>query len=525
MKQTWSLPDIFDLEYCFHLDRGTSEAQLHKRDRSVFLAMDSSPEKFQPDSSSLLHSWLNARRTSLKEDTDQTLPGPGITEAVRLVLIIFPLIGLGIGVISGLAFFSYSGTTPVNVFHFLFIFIFSQLLLILLLLCRLSLRFLGIARQWFPLLFKLYTACIAKITERLSKRLRTSFTADTRDRYRQILGLIRSTHYKYGLVLYWPLFAMAQRALIGFNLGLLGASFFRIATSDLAFGWQSTIQLSSETLYSLVKVLALPWSWVIPPEIAYPSLTAIEGSRIVLKDGIYHLATQDLISWWPFLLMNLFVYGLLFRVVMAIIAKYYTNHRLSSITFDTTDAHSVLRRMQSPLVSTQASSESKKGTTVASYQPQDTSRSGDEITPTTSFPVLVMIAQDIAEKNNVEVFLSFIRKHGFTITETMSVLADYGSDQNLLDHLNSNKSDTNSGVFLILESWMPPIGEVIGFIDHLRAAVGGTAPLYIGLVGKPIPGNPPSRPASGELAIWQQKIDSLADPNVKIIPYEYDGST
>ena len=210
---------------------------------------------------------------------------------------------------------------------------------------------------------------------------------------------------------------------------------------------------------------------------------------------------------------------------MAVIAKYYTNHRLSSITFDTADALSVLRRMQSPLVSTQASSESKRETSIDSYQQQDASHIDDEIAPTSSFPVLVLIAEDIAEKNNVPAFLSFIRKQGFTITETMSVLADYGSDQNVLDNLNSNKTDTTSGVFLMLESWMPPIGEVIGFMDRLRAAVGDSTPIYIGLVGKPMPGNPLRSPASGELTIWQQKIDSLADPHLKIIPYENDGST
>ena len=35
---------------------------------------------------------------------------------------------------------------------------------------------------------------------------------------------------------------------------------------------------------------------------------------MVLKEGIYHLTTPDLVSWWPFLLLAVCFYGFLPRI-------------------------------------------------------------------------------------------------------------------------------------------------------------------------------------------------------------------
>ena len=78
----------------------------------------------------------------------------------------------------------------------------------------------------------------------------------------------------------------------------------QVVTADIAFGWQSTIQFSSDAVYTFVKIFSLPWSWIEPLSIVNPTYAQIQGSRMVLKDGIYHLATPDLVSWWPFLLLS-----------------------------------------------------------------------------------------------------------------------------------------------------------------------------------------------------------------------------
>jgi hypothetical protein len=248
MKSHWTYSDIFDLEYFFHRDQDVNDSLLHQRDRSIFLGLQKQAVDKPTRQETLLLSWLKENRKLLPEETRASLPGPLIDEALRLMMVLVPLFGIIAGLLGGLAFFSYSGTTPVNVFHFLFLFIFTQLFLVLLLLLRSFLKRFGLIKQSFPLTFRLYTTLTARLVSRFQHRLRTAVPGSSRATYQQVLGLAKTVHQKYGLLLYWPFFSISQRTLVGFNAGLLGATLFRLTTSDLAFGWQSTIQFSSTAL-------------------------------------------------------------------------------------------------------------------------------------------------------------------------------------------------------------------------------------------------------------------------------------
>jgi hypothetical protein len=70
----------------------------------------------------------------------------------------------------------------------------------------------------------------------------------------------------------WPLFLQAQLFGVAVNVGLLLITLFKIATVDLAFGWQTTLKLGAEGLNSLVQLVALPWSWLLPEQISAPTL-------------------------------------------------------------------------------------------------------------------------------------------------------------------------------------------------------------------------------------------------------------
>ena len=523
MKSHWTYSDIFDLEYFFHRDQDVNDSLLHQRDRSIFLGLQKQAVDEPTRQETLLFSWLKENRKLLSEETRASLPGPLIGEALRLMMALFPLFGVIAGLLAGLAFFSYSGTTPVNVFHFLFLFIFTQLLLVLFLLLRSFLKHFGLIKQSFPLMFRLYTALAARLASRLQYRLRTSIAGPKRDTYDQLVGLAKKVHYKYGLLLYWPLFSISQRTLVGFNAGLLGATLFRVTTSDLAFGWQSTIQFSSATLYKGVHVLALPWSWLFPKEIAYPSLTAIEGSRIILKDGIYNLATQDLVSWWPFLILCLVVYGLLFRILLMLLAHYYQHRCLHNIKLDSTDGLSVMRRMQSPIVSTQAAASiDNKKSKVNEHSAYNPAQDHGSATLSGSFPLMLLTAYDVSKQFDLSPFISFIQQRGFTVDQQEIMMRDYRSDQSLLARIEEKNLDKNVGMFLLMESWMPPIGEVFGFIKKLRTAVHRSTPIYVGLIGKPADTGTLTSPLPGDCKIWKQKLDALSDPFLKIFPYSED---
>jgi len=526
MKPLWTYSDIFDLEYFFHRDQGVLDSQLHGRDRSIFLELENKEMAGLSEHQTLLLFWVKENRKMLNPEAARSLPGPLIEEALRLVKTLLPLFGLIAGLLAGLAFFSYSGTTPVNVFHFIFLFIFSQLLLVLILLFRVLLSGAGLIKQSFPLSFKLYTSVAARIAGRLQRRLRAAVPGTGRVSYQQIVGLAKKVHFKYGSLLYWPLFSMSQRALVGFNAGLLIATLFRVTTSDLAFGWQSTVQFSSDALYKGVKLLALPWSWVFPENISYPSLAAIEGSRIILKDGIYHLATQDLVSWWPFLLLCLLVYGLLFRIVLTLVAHTFQQVCLRAINLESSDALSVIRRMQSPLLSTQAAAGDLKTSQRHENNGDDTFQDRQTtVNNQVPFPLLLIAASDIERQVELSPVLAFLQRRGFTVDRQESMMHDYSSDQQLLSRIAELNLESDVGIFLLMESWMPPIGEVSAFIKKLRSCTHQNTPIYVGLVGKPTKTHPFTSPKPQECTIWKQKLDAFADPFLKIFPYSEDENT
>ena len=526
MKPIWTYSDIFDLEYFFHRDQGVSDSLLHQRDRSICLALDKKEVGEQASPSVLLSAWLKEQRKRSTGEAAGELPGAPVAEALRLMLALLPIFAALAGLLSGWAFFSYAGTTPVNVFHFLFLFIFSQFVLALLLLLRLSLNLTGLLKQSFPITFKLYTALGARLADRIRQRIRTSVSGAKRDTYQQILGFAGTVHRKYGLLLYWPLFSLSQRTLVGFNAGLLGASLFRVTTSDLAFGWQSTIQFSSAALHNVVKILALPWSWLFPEDLAYPSLSAIEGSRIILKDGIYHLATENLVSWWPFLLLCLLTYGLLFRVLLTVFASWCQRRALRNINLDNSEGLSVIRRMQTPLVSTQAAVKNNSAPLNNLSQDDTISQHHHEFARVSApFPLMLLIACDISSQFDLGPFLLFLQQRGFTVEHQETMLQDYPSDQALLQRIKENRPGSKVGIFLLLEAWMPPIGEVFAFIRNLRGTIHDSSPIYIGLVGKPTPDRTFTAPAAQDCAVWKQKLDALSDPYVKIFPYTADDNS
>ena len=118
----------------------------------------------------------------------------------------------------------------------------------------------------------------------------------------------------------------------------------------MAFGWQSTVQVSEGVVHSIVKWLAVPWSWFIPPELAHPTLAQIEGSRLVLKDGIYHLVTPDLVAWWPFLCFAVLFYGLLPRIVLFFFGRVTRKYLLDKIELTHGACDQLVDRMTTPQV-------------------------------------------------------------------------------------------------------------------------------------------------------------------------------
>jgi hypothetical protein len=515
MKTNWQYKDIIDLEYFCHRDSDADDDGLHLRDRNIFLEDQDQPGgETASTPRNLIRLWISKRRQQDFPGPDRKSPGAIFGDAYLLARNLAIIKGLLVGLVAGFSFFTYTGTTPVNVFHFLLLFVVSQMALVgFLLLAWLLHRLLPGLRlpSFYAVLFR---GMMAKMVAFFHKQWLRTVAADQRVSVNQAFGICKARSTVYGSLFYWPLFALSQLFAIGFNIGLLAATLIKILTSDLAFGWQSTLQFSAEAIHRAVMLVALPWSWFVPQASSYPSLAEIEGSRIILKEGIYHLTTGNLIAWWPFLVFCLLFYGLFIRTTLFVIGKIMEHSSLKNLQLDTPACLALIRRMQTPLVSTQAQPELEKTT------PEEYPRLKKLTVPQSAAHLLdqvALIPDDIYDLCPEEEIAPLLQKRGFSLAEVHRFMVSYDKDRQLLQLLTEKEWKPGEGLFILMEGWMVPLVDFLSYLKELRAVLPKNTIINLGLVGKPNAASfAPLAPE--DYTLWKKKIAAVGDPYLTIFP-------
>jgi len=518
----WSIRDIIDFEYFFYRDAAAysdeQQQHLNKRDRAIYLesVRPQAENDGAPDRRFILRTWLNQRRKQEGAET-AVLPGESFESLYSSFRILFILAGIILGGGAGLSFLSYTGARPLNVFVYLFVFVFSQLLLLLLLFIFSAYRLQKKTLSFSPLyraIGRFMLAVLLWVRSRMSEKMR----AEHRSKVQAALGFIMNRGRTYGILFLLPVFILTQLFALGFNLGLLAITLFKVITADIAFGWQSTLRLSPEAVHGLVQKIALPWSWLISPDIAHPSLAQIEGSRIILKEGIYHLATPDLASWWPFLCFSVLVYGLLPRLLFFAGGFVLQQQKLSTIKFRQGDYEQLLLRMTSPLVTTRGSDpescDSSPEEEESAYNGNGTAADINAITRN----LLVLVPGDIYDAcTEGEIQAAVQQRFNTLVTKTIRIEEEYETDLSILTGLKNNIDPANTDILLIQEAWQPPITEYLNFIKNLRIDIGHGPCLRIGLTGKPMPGRIFTPIQEENRKIWARKITAIGDPCIYVV--------
>jgi hypothetical protein len=353
--------------------------------------------------------------------------------------------------------------------------------------------------------------------QKIEAKTEATLSAQHRNAARTIAGLLKENKSIYGTVFHWPFFIVAQVFGIGFNVGILSATFLNILGSDLAFGWQSTVRLSTEAVYHMVKFFATPWRGFVPPHLAYPTLDQIEGSRIVLKEGIYRLATTDLTAWWPFLCLSVLFYGLLPRIIL-LIAGYALQYRaLNRIGFHHRACDQLIRRMLTPTVTTSGLSQ---GRSISHQSPpprqQSISPLKQEMVPNQPPQLVPLIHEDIFNRCEDEELQTVARNMGdISHEKKIKISGDFDEDKPLFDMVSEEIMKDEGPDFLLLqEAWQPPIQETHLFLKELRRYFGTKTKIYVGLIGKPAPDSIFTEVEDRDFIIWEQALFSMGDPYV-----------
>lgn len=518
----WRIRDIIDLEFFFYQDAVSQSVEnkkyLHERDRNIFLdsVMPAIKAAETPDRQFIIKTWLNRRREAENAQT-AVLPGEGVESLFATLRFIFLAAGLVFGAASGASFLIYTGASPVNVLVYLSVFVIFQLFLLLLLFALSTYRLYRRSPLTSSPLYSLISRFMLRMLLSARNRVAQKMSADQRLQAESLFGAMVGKTRSYGMLFFLPVFIVTQLFALGCNLGLLSATLFKVVTADIAFGWQSTIQLSPAALHALVRKIALPWSWAVPGDMAFPTLAQIEGSRIILKEGIYHLSTPNLVSWWPFLCLAVLFYGLLPRLVLFLGAACAQRRYLGSLDFRQGNYEQLLQRMTTPLVTTRGQTADAAG--VAANQPEPAPltpvQSAVEAKITTGKNLLVMIPDEIyAACMREEIQPVVNRGSAYATQEIIRINQDYAADRQMLADMGNRPRMGQTDILIIQEAWQPPIMESIDFIKQLRQAVGHGPCIRIGLIGKPRPDTVFTPAKEENQKIWAQKITAMGDPGI-----------
>lgn len=334
--------------------------------------------------------------------------------------------------------------------------------------------------------------------------------------FERVMGVIKTQSKTYGFLFYWPIFLLFQLFGIGFNLGLLATTLFKISTSDLAFGWQSTIQLSGAAIHQVTKFLSFPWRSFVPADIAHPSLQEIEGSRIILKDTIFHLSTIDLIAWWPFLVFCLLCYGFFFRLVFWGFAKVMERHSLKKVNLNTAHCLRLLRRMQTPVVTTQAGPEAGKNNSPAESHSQKVHKQ-ETIARIQFAQLIALVPDEIYHICTKELIQPHAQKRGLSIYSIHRFMENYDKDQELLNILKEKDWSKGQELLIIMEGWMVPLVDFLTYLKQLRQLLPPESMIHLGLVGCPEDENLTVIKET-DYNIWKQKVMAHSDPYLDLFP-------
>jgi len=290
---------------------------------------------------------------------------------------------------------------------------------------------------------------------------------------------------------------------------VLCATLLKVLGTDIAFGWQSTLQVGAHLVFDLAKTIALPWSWFIPAGTAYPTLAQVEGSRMVLKEGIYHLATVDLVSWWPFLCLSLIFYGLLPRIIVLILGMILEKRALSRIDFIHNAPARLYNRMKTPIIQTKGDPVEMEGPSTKDIHPFMDSKYHDDDPP--GRDLIAMIPDEIFDTCPFDELRNIVyERRGSQILSRLKFTEDDKIDTGI------SKREDYPDILLLQESWQPPIRESLLLLKDLRKAIGKSSKIIVGLIGRPRGESFFTRIKAEDYKAWDMKIKTLKDPYLEL---------
>ncbi len=105
-----------------------------------------------------------------------------------------------------------------------------------------------------------------------------------------------------------------------FSLGGILAIVLKVFFSDVVFGWSSSVNISVESIKSIIDFISIPWVWFWKS--AVPSFDLIKESNYFRVNSKFYLdeirsmqQIKSLGQWWEFFVASIVFYGILPRLI------------------------------------------------------------------------------------------------------------------------------------------------------------------------------------------------------------------
>lgn len=486
-----SIGDVVEMEHRFHRDRaeGLSRQALNDREAAIAQRIDAA----SLDDRTLVARWLDEVNAGDGQRIGRSIDA--MIEAMRG----FALVGgLLVGAATVAAWLSIESGKPINAVHFWGVLVGLQVALLMVAL--LAVVSPGAVRRVLSGPGRAVAAVIGWVA--------TRFFRGQKQTLQFAAGLARQYARLYGPVRLWLFMQIAQLFAVMLNVGFI-ATFIALAVfSDPAFGWRSTL-LSDEATHRATQVIAMPWAWAMPD--ATLTLEEVKATRYSSLDPTFieRFSAQRgagvWAAWWPFLLASLIVYGLLPRLVLAVVSSWRLRRVMAGMPPEHAAVLELRERLRRPHIDTRAMQEEHAGDAAHSAatvmeQPVDARQ-------------VVVLAWSGVEGTDDALSERVASRLGASVQTVHRVGGmDAAADRAALDAVRQAGADVATA--FIVEAWEPPVGEYVDFVRALRDASGTSRPIVVMLW----PQRGSTQPRDAQVAQWRVHLAAVGDPYLRVVP-------
>lgn len=284
------------------------------------------------------------------------------------------------------------------------------------------------------------------------------------------------------MALLWRLARLAQGAGVCFNVGIISGLAGLVMVKNVGFFWETTTEAAMrESLGHIVRVLSSPWSAAWPA--AVPDASVIEASRW-LPDKTAALPPGPA-SWWLFLLMATFVWGMLPRLVWWVSADVAFKKALGNLDFQARHHRALWRELTG------------------------VDRVDADEKPLDGVLVLDVGGSGLRQQDLRPFLLQKLRVHPAS-WHPVAVL-DPGAESEAQAALR----EAPAGVVLLAEGWALSPPRMSALHSQIRSAAGPETPVKF-LVANVAQDGSPMAASEVERKEWERFVDSLRDPFAEV---------